>query len=99
MASTAVFWHVSCWQSLTGANLLVAFAPGYLILAIVRVVVALGHGIFWSIDDDCDIDNAPRGSGDGKRGAPLPIDAATSLTSGNEHCDAGVSVLTVAATS
>jgi len=35
--------------SLTGANLLAAFAPNYLILAIVRVIVALGHGIFWSI--------------------------------------------------
>jgi MFS transporter, DHA1 family, L-arabinose/isopropyl-beta-D-thiogalactopyranoside export protein len=35
--------------SLTGANLLAAFAPDYPILAILRVVVALGHGIFWSI--------------------------------------------------
>lgn len=35
--------------SLTGANLLAAFAPNYPILAILRVVVALGHGIFWSI--------------------------------------------------
>jgi DHA1 family L-arabinose/isopropyl-beta-D-thiogalactopyranoside export protein-like MFS transporter len=35
--------------SLTAANLLAAIAPDYPMLAILRVVVALGHGIFWSI--------------------------------------------------
>lgn len=61
---------VALLLALVGAvNLLSAMAPNYAVMALLRVVLALGHGIFWSIISGLAVRLAPE----------LPIARATAL--------------------